>query len=58
MSHYYNCVFHFKEQSEEIIQLKNMLAKSQERVTEDEQSIKCICIVTLDKHNIYSVWET
>ena len=32
-----------------------MLAKSQERVTKDEQSIKCLSIDTLHKHNIYSV---
>ena len=55
MSHYYSCVFHLEEQSVDIIQLRNMLAKSQERVTEVEQSIKCLSIVTLDKHNIYSV---
>ena len=56
MSH--DCVFHFEEQAKEIMELRTMLAKSQERVSEVEQSIKCICIVTLHIHNIYSVRET
>ena len=55
VSHYNDCVFHFEEQAEEIIQLATMLSKSQETVSEVEQSIKCICIVTLHKYKIYSV---